>query len=59
MDEQAFRAEIRRLAAEAHRRKWAFDPHNPEAFDALHILGSELVAALNALERAEREKAST
>lgn len=32
------------FAAEAHRRKWALQD-NPAAFDALHRLGDELLAA--------------
>ena len=34
------------FAAEAHRRKWALQD-NPAAFEALHRLGDEMIAALN------------
>ncbi|MEH0552540.1 hypothetical protein [Streptomyces sp. B21-101] len=60
-DPQAAKAEalLLRFAAEAHRRKWAYDrgldddgvPIKSEAFDALHRLGEEMRTALEELRR--------
>lgn len=41
-------ARFREFAAEAHRRKWLYENFHPEAFDALHQLGNEMLAAIGA-----------
>jgi prevent-host-death family protein len=42
----ALKAAVQHLAAEAHRRKWVWEDTNPGAFEELHRLGNELLAAL-------------
>jgi hypothetical protein len=46
-ERDALKAAIQRLAAEAHRRKWAHEHSSPAAFDVLHRIGNELLATLN------------
>jgi len=48
-ERDAFKAVITHLSAEAHRRKWAYPEVNSAAFDELHRLGNELIAALGAI----------
>jgi hypothetical protein len=40
------RARLLSFAAEANRRKWMYQDSAPEAFDALHRLGNEILEAL-------------
>lgn len=46
------KAAVQHLAAEAHRRKWAYQDTSPGAFEELHRIGNELLAALPAPETA-------
>lgn len=58
---QRLHSTLLHFAAEAHRRKWRYDlgedPHGNQikspAFDALHWLGNDLLAALNKTRTAE------
>jgi hypothetical protein len=44
----ALEAAVQHFAAEAHRRKWAHQDSIPAAFEELHRIGNELLAALPA-----------
>ena len=45
-------AALLHFAAEAHRRKWSFTESSPEAFDALHLIGNEMRAAVDEVRKA-------
>jgi phosphoglycolate phosphatase-like HAD superfamily hydrolase len=45
-------AALLHFAAEAHRRKWSFTESSPEAFDALHLIGNEMRAAVDEARKA-------
>jgi hypothetical protein len=47
-ERDALKATMQHLAAEAHRRKWAHEHSSPAAFEVLHRIGNELLAALDA-----------